>query len=203
MIYSGLRMRSGRIMKYSKLLVFLPFFSFFFLFPLRYRIKRLADSYLYSFQKVEEQARQNIATCSQRLYPNLPSPPIPATLPLEAYRGHYSHPGYGDLFIGPLDELTVSTSGFSGFPPAEREAKEEGSLYLWRSPEAADQLLGRLEHKTAEYWLTYLSVLGLPEAVKYCARTEFRVGVDGQVTSVGVNVRMETEDSPLVWFERL
>lgn len=167
-------------------------------------VETLANPDLYSFQKSEEQERQDIAKCSQRLYPNLPSSPIPATLPLEAYKGHYSHPGYGDLFIGTLDELKASAFGFSGFPPSSQtEGEEDGSLYLWRSPEAADQLLGRLEHKTGEYWLTYISAMYLPEAVAYCARTEFRVGVDGQVTSVGVNARMETEDTPLVWFKRL
>ncbi|PSR97423.1 beta-lactamase/transpeptidase-like protein [Coniella lustricola] len=155
------------------------------------------------FRESRTREREHVATCSQRLYPDLPRPPLPATLPLGAYRGTYSHPGYGNLFIGTLDELEANNSGLSGLLSSSSLQENKMTLYIWKSPEAASQILGKLEHKTGEHWMTYISTFNLPEEVDYCSRTEFRVGVDGHVKQVGVDLRMEMDDTPLVWFDRL
>lgn len=63
-------------------------------------------------------------------------------------------------------------------------------------------MVAKLEHKTGEFWLAHVSQEEIPDVVLGCARTEFRVDAQGRVSHIGVDLRLEEDDTPLVWFER-
>lgn len=75
-------------------------------------------------------------------------------------------------------------------------------LHLKRNPDSQLQLNGNLTRKTGDFWLSYISLESLDVALA-CVRTEFRVDASGEVAAIGVDVRMEDENSQLVWFDRV
>lgn len=149
------------------------------------------------FRDEEELARKEIATCAERLYPDVPSPPIPASVPLANHTGQYSHPAYDSIFVS-LD----CEGGASGPSPSSAANSQECQLVLARGPESQEQLGGNLEHKTGDFWLTYLFFPEIPDVVQGCSRTQFRVDSSGSVTHIGIDLRMEEDNAPLVWFEK-
>ncbi|KUI56636.1 D-aminopeptidase [Cytospora mali] len=106
------------------------------------------------FQHEEALAKQALETCAERLYPRIPIPPIPASVPLVNHTGQYRHAAYGDVFTG-------------------------------------------------DFWISWLSIEEIPDTGLGCLRTQFIVDAGGFVTQMGVDLRMEGEDVPLVWFERV
>lgn len=75
-------------------------------------------------------------------------------------------------------------------------------LRLKRGPESQSQVYGDLVHATGDFWLTYISLVFL-NVTQACLRTEFRVNPSGAVAAIGVDVRLEGEDIPLVWFDKV
>ncbi|ROV95716.1 hypothetical protein VMCG_07562 [Cytospora schulzeri] len=64
------------------------------------------------FRREEALIKQAIETCSERLYPHVPIPPIPASAPLANHTGKYRHAAYGNVFVS----LTCDDGAAS--PPA-------------------------------------------------------------------------------------
>jgi hypothetical protein len=81
-------------------------------------------------------ARENAL---QNLFPKIPSPPLPLTLPLEEYAGTYNQPAYHEMVI---------------------EVKE-GRLYVNRS-NAAWKLEFEFEHVSGEFFLARSNSLTVP-----------------------------------------
>lgn len=82
-------------------------------------------------------------------------------------------------------------------------AQDEGcQLRLARGPESQVPFHGKLSHKTGDYWLSYLYEDWF-DMVQDCVRTQFRVDASGTVNSIGIDIRMEGESIPLVWFDRV
>lgn len=150
------------------------------------------------FREEDELAQKYIATCAERLYPNVPSPPIPASVPLANHTGQYRHPAYGGIFVS-FDCDKRSTSRPS---PSSTENTQECPLVLARGPESQVQLGGNLVHKTGDFWLTYPFLPEIPDVAQGCVRTQFRVDPSGSVTHIGIDLRIEEDNAPLVWFER-
>lgn len=152
----------------------------------------------HSFEEVDALEAHNLATCSERIYPNIPQPPIPASVSLAKHTGQFRHVAYGDLFVDlECDHAAPSAPSSPG--------SDTGScrLRVSRSPESQERLGGYLEHKTGDFWLTFVFDEEVPELIQACLRVQFRVDPKGIVTHIAVDMRMEGEDGPLVWFERV
>lgn len=76
-------------------------------------------------------------------------------------------------------------------------------LRMSRGPESQLKLTADLQHKTGDFWLAYAFFEDVPEVVQGCLRAQFRVDSRGIVTHVAADLRLEGEDGPLVWFERV
>ena len=72
-----------------------------------------------------------------------------------------------------------------------------------RGPESQLRLTGNLEHKTGDFWLAYAFFEEVPEVTQGCLRVQFRVDSRGMVTHAAADLRLEGEDGPLVWYERV
>lgn len=66
------------------------------------------------------------------------------------------------------------------------------------------------EHASGEYWLGWAYVLehmnpsGHREPrPELCIKVETKVGYDGRVQRVGLDLRQEGLETPLIWFERV
>lgn len=153
-----------------------------------------ADHYR-RFTEQEEAAERHLAACPERLYPHVPSPPLPASRPLASYEGHYRHPAYSSIFV------TLDCEESEADLPRSSTAREDAGcgLRLANGPDSQAQISVNLKHVTGDFWLALSDALF--EGI--CARAQFRVDVSGSVTSIGVDLRMEEEDTPLVWFERV
>jgi hypothetical protein len=124
---------------------------------------------------------------------------------VEKYVGQYHDEGYG-IFNVTLDcdkqELPEDS-------PASPTTTHDGCRLVIISPgrpgEEASVIRLDLEHISGDYWVGWAY---MPHLRKYhrplaCQRVEFRVDAAGVVASLGVDVRLEGEDIPLVWFERV
>ncbi|KAK6077042.1 Protein flp [Seiridium cupressi] len=154
----------------------------------------------------EEQAKQTfkflleyIKASPERLYPELPSPPQPPTLSLVSHTGEYRDPGYG-TFLVEL-ECGGKNSNYKLLPLEVEQChlriRTPEDLYL--------QLYYDLGHKTGDYWIGWVHTLSYqdPEQPLAGVRVQFRVDAEGRVSQLGMDVRMEGEDVPLVWFDRV
>lgn len=148
------------------------------------------------FEEEEALEAHNLATCSERIYPDLPHPPIPASVPLANHTGQFRHLAYGDMFVSLECNDTAASADFSA-------GAEAGSCRLRMSREHPERVAGYLEHKTGDFWLTFGFDEDVPEFIQACFRVQFRVDSSGIVTHIAVDMRQEGEDGPLVWFERV
>jgi hypothetical protein len=114
-------------------------------------------------------------------YPNIPDPPLPATLPLQNYTGTYFNPGYNNITM----EL------------------KNGALYANRQ-DATLKLELTLEHISGDYFMAYADSTEAPGMpFKLAAPAEFKVGSDGISKTFGLAVEPEMGPSGRIWFERV
>lgn len=119
-------------------------------------------------------------------------------MPLANHTGQFRHVAYGDVFITIDCNDTASPAG-----PSAATGAGPCRLRMSRGPESQLSLAGNLEHKTGDFWLALAFFEHVPEVIQGCIRVQFRVDSRGIVTHVGADLRMEGEDGPLVWFERV
>ncbi|KAG8168676.1 hypothetical protein KVR01_001425 [Diaporthe batatas] len=152
------------------------------------------------FEEADALEAHNIATCSDRIYPDIPKPPIPASVPLANHTGHFRHVAYGDIFVSLVcnDDAAVPSS----LAPDQGSESGHCKLRLSRSPQAQVKLTGNLEHQTSDFWLLYAVFEEVPDLIFFCLRAQFHVDSRGVVSHIAVDVRLEGEDGPLVEFER-
>jgi hypothetical protein len=143
------------------------------------------------FERQAEGFKYYLSTCSERTYPNLPTPPLLHTVPLKNHTGMYHDDGYGDLLIelGCNDGETSSTADQTCQLLVQRP---EGSSF-----DAPVKIY--LEHKSGDFWLAWIEEFnsGTPAV---CLEVQFRVDVRGVVTHFGMNTY---DGAPLTWFERV
>lgn len=150
------------------------------------------------FEEADALEAHRLATCSERIYPDIPQPPIPASVPLANHTGNFRHVAYGDIFVS----LDCDDAALSALPSPTPDA-ESCRLRLSRGRESQLQLTGNLEHKTGDFWLVFVVLEDVPEIVQACLRVRFKVDPRGTVTHIAVDMRLEGEDGPLVEFKRL
>lgn len=118
-------------------------------------------------------------------------------MPLASHVGHYHHPAYDSIFISLEceDDKPDSTA-------SSRVQDKECQLRLKRGTESELQIYGDLSHITGDFWLSYIS-LSFLNVIQGCLRTEFRMDPSGTVAAVGIDARLEGENVPLVWFDKV
>jgi hypothetical protein len=98
------------------------------------------------------QRRQDNANVLARLYPKLPSPVLPMSLPLEKYAGTYRHAGYGDLKLEIRGENLV----------ADRLDYEIGMIV-------------RMAPVSGDFWIATLEIVNQDPSEYEMVRAEFRL----------------------------
>ncbi|KAK6221273.1 penicillin-binding [Colletotrichum tabaci] len=141
-----------------------------------------------------------LQNCAKSIYPSLPDPPYLPTLPIADHIGSFFDPGYGTLTVDlhcAADDDDNDDSKVCGLRVLG--VGGEGFAYL--------QPTVYLEPMSGNYWLgrgyvggDVAKEVGVPS---FCVPVEFRVDVHGTVTHLGIGVRLEGDDGPLTWFERV
>ena len=145
-----------------------------------------------------ESNRFNIDDQKQRLYPKVPNPPLPWPLPPQACEGTYTNPGYDQLKLRLVENNHVGN-------------ELSGVILQTTSAMGFDGLTYHIDlhHVSGNFWLGLSFVEEhLPKCGRYnahpelCLRVEFQLGVEGQVHQLGLDLRQESFDGPLVWFTK-
>lgn len=134
--------------------------------------------------RIKSRAQNAIST----FYPSLPSPRLPTTLPLSAYAGTYTHPGYQSL------RITLIPSSSKG--PERLHA--DRSYTTWSEPHL------NFQHVSGDHFIIRAEHQGdfgafLPNVYP----AEFVVGSDGIPKKVGVGYEEEMGKDGRIWFERV
>jgi len=113
-----------------------------------------------------------LANAVDVLFPDRTSDPLPPSLPIDKYVGTYYHPAYQNMTL----ELGDGTAG-SQTPVL----KADRTAFTW-------QTMAKFEHVSGEHWIMYSRLAKAPTArvLADLARVEFKIGVDGKVTKMGV-----------------
>ncbi|KAH7018533.1 beta-lactamase/transpeptidase-like protein [Microdochium trichocladiopsis] len=152
--------------------------------------------------------KEVVRSCPKRAYSSLPKTALPPALPFSSYDGTYENPGYGQVKLTLDCEDAASALWHSRFSsPSSSTTDEHKStckLLLSRRDDAYPHVLVDLEHQSGEYWLGWLRYGEWqdPQNPLTCVRAEFHIGSDGEVAQLGIDLRLEGEDKPLVWYQR-
>jgi hypothetical protein len=136
-----------------------------------------------TINRIKSKAQNAITT----FYPSLPSPRLPTTLPISAYAGTYTHPGYQSLHI------TVNSND-SG----SETLHADRSFTTWSEPHL------NFQHVSGDYFIIHAehhSDLGALVPTVYPA--EFVLGSDGSPKKVGIGYEEEMGKDGRIWFERV
>ncbi|WYZ44790.1 hypothetical protein EsH8_VIII_000106 [Colletotrichum jinshuiense] len=146
----------------------------------------------------EEQFKY-LKNCVKEIYPSLPDPPLLPTLPISDHIGQFYDPGYGTLKVV-LDCPEANETG-ANKKCQLRVLGIGGSTFAYLKP------IVYLEHISGNYWVArgYLGgkdvhQSGIPS---FCIPVEFKVDIHGTVAHLGIGVRLEGGDEPLVWYKRV
>ena len=123
------------------------------------------------------------------LFPNRVDPPIPPSLPFEKYAGTYYHPGYKYM------KLQL------GHRPGGRRPNAQ---FFAERLECTWQRVCDFEHVSGEFWVMYMSVVaGTAEDKKDTAAVQFRVGVNGEVSALGIEWRFGPLVDGWIWYDKV
>jgi len=116
--------------------------------------------------------QEQMKLIGKMLYPNVASPPLPASLPLENYEGSFEQPAYGIVHISVIDgQLNGTIPGRCTFD-------------------------FRLDHVSGDYFTLISTTLWAPLGV----RAQFEVSVHGTVKKFGAQFEGDESDGPRIWF---
>lgn len=133
------------------------------------------------FDKALKQRADEYDNATQIFYPNIPYPPLPATLPLANYTGTYFHPAYRNLTIYVKDDI----------------------LHADRL-DASWQIAVDFKHVSGDYFMAFADSVNAPGFIfKGALPAEFKVGSDGVSKSFGIALEGEMGLDARIWFERI
>ncbi|KAG4418237.1 hypothetical protein IFR04_008595 [Cadophora malorum] len=133
------------------------------------------------FDKALKQRADEYDNATKIFYPNTPSPPLPATLPLANYTGTYFHPAYRNLTIYMKDDI----------------------LHADRL-DASWQIVVDFKHVSGDYFMAFADSVNAPGFIfKGALPAEFKVGSDGVSKSIGIALEGEMGLDARIWFERI
>ncbi|KAA8645612.1 hypothetical protein EYZ11_003496 [Aspergillus tanneri] len=113
----------------------------------------------------------------KKLYPCLPDPPIPHSLPLHQYAGIYSHPAYGPIPLVLDEQLSADLS------------------------DRAEKLRLALQHASGEFFIGFLYSPGNGSASREGFRVEFVIDSTGTAQKIGIELEPALREK--IWFERI
>lgn len=90
--------------------------------------------------------------------------------------------------------------------PAFPSLTQDGCILVIRKANVFDRRISyRLEHKSGDSWVGWLFVddFETVQRPQDCFRVELGLDSTGKPSLLGLDVRMEGEEQPLVWFEKL
>ncbi|KAK4569516.1 hypothetical protein LTR86_003279 [Recurvomyces mirabilis] len=133
--------------------------------------------------KAYPDSRESQKRRREELCPSVPADrKVPLAVPLSAYTGHFSHPGYGPLTFKVVHDTANQTVFHLDL-----------TNRTWR-----DLLV--FEHANAEHWLVEKQMGQSP--LRTILRAESRIGVDGTVVAWGIAMEPSLPDT-LMWFDRV
>ena len=140
--------------------------------------------------RIKSKAQNAITT----FYPSLPSPRLPTTLPLSAYVGTYTHPGYQSLRI----TINPSTSSPQGSGSGSETLHADRSFTTWPEPHL------NFQHVSGDYFIIHAEHHGdLGAFLPTVYPAEFVLGSDGSPKKVGIGYEEEMGKDGRIWFERV
>lgn len=152
--------------------------------------------------------KEAVKNCPKQTYPSTPTTPIAPALPLEQYAGTYQHIGYGNVTLAINCSTPTSLTRAAAPPTTTTNKNEEGdkcNIKLTRRDDAYPHINVDLVHHSGEHWLGWVwyGEWQDPQYPLTCVRAEFRVGSVGEVVQLGIDLRLEGVDGPLVWYDRV
>ncbi|KAK1531725.1 penicillin-binding protein, partial [Colletotrichum paranaense] len=137
---------------------------------------------------------EHLQACASELYPSLPAPPLSPTLPIPDHVGEFHNTGFGTLEVvldcsNSVVKCELRVLGMGG------EAFAHLAPMIYLEPMSGNHWLGQgyMGGKKAQ-------TVGIPIL---CVPVEFKVNILGKVSQIGVGLRLEGGDAPLVWFDRV
>lgn len=128
------------------------------------------------YEEMQRQMEEYVKTARQTLYPNVPSPAPPPTLPIGDYMGHYWHPAYR--------RLTILWD------------QEKQILFADRKDSTTPCQLTFIP-VSREFFLVKLTVVGAETMLP----AEFRLGPDGTPSMVGIGWEPSLGDEK-IWLKK-
>jgi hypothetical protein len=117
---------------------------------------------------------------SKALFPQIPDPPLPPSLPLESYAGTYFHPGYRNMTI----------------------IIKDGKLHCDRD-DASWKVVFDFQHVSGDHFLAYADSATAPGLLfKDASAAEFVISSDGVSKRFGLDRGTDT-DPVWIWFDRI
>lgn len=132
--------------------------------------------------------KERYLTTRQRLYPSVPEPPLPLSLPLSAYAGTYTHPAYRTI------ELVVADAN-RDFLYAARTKQ-----VLRADVDRLCHMVVDLEHVSGDFFLAWVDNKEPCFANAGGVTARFTLGSDGAVEKWGIDIEA---NGRLVWFDRV
>ncbi len=123
----------------------------------------------------KEEDVESESKTKEEIYPDLPTTPIPLTLPPSLYAGLYMHEGYGNVVV----------------KYEKRMLRVDATDRTWRFKLS-------LEHVSGEFFVAEL--LDVDTLTKDNIKAQFRLDAKGTVSEFGIDLVEELED--LIWFRR-
>ncbi|PLB40036.1 beta-lactamase/transpeptidase-like protein [Aspergillus candidus] len=122
---------------------------------------------------------ESTGSAMQRLFPSLPSPVIPHSLPLESYAGHYNHPGSSLITFEIRNGRLIA------------DFRDRVGMALFE-----------LHHASGEFFLGHwFSGAELGAAQNAYIQVQFRVDYTGAVQAVGLDLQEDSSAGKL-WYQR-
>ena len=167
-----------------------------FLFALLDKLQDISPERRFDWKSVidgmVEQGNAQLKVGRAELYPNAPKDPIPLSLPLQAYAGTYTSPGYGtvNLTIDKMDDQLPSSNQPSGRLCA---------AVLDR----AWPMIVEFEHVSGEYFLGHVHKPMTDGTTTLLAVTkaEFKVNEAAQAAELGILIE-PAMGGDLIWFRK-
>jgi hypothetical protein len=125
-----------------------------------------------------ESRRCDNPRAKERLYPSLPSPTSPPTVPRDAHAGRYSHPAYGELILELHGDDLVADRLLQEIP-----------------------MIIRISHVSGDSWLAKLEILNQDPRDFESVKTMVEITEDGVVERVGLDLEPALRGE-MIWFNR-
>ena len=143
------------------------------------------------WKTLEDMAQARLSRAVDILFPDRTLTPLPPSLSWEKYTGRYYHPAYLNMTLE-LGEVDRNSGAFT--------LKADRTSFTW-------QTLAEFKHVSGEYWIMYSRLAHAPgsRVLEDMAAVEFRIGVDGEISSLGVEWR-DTFGNAVdgwIWYDRV